>query len=158
MTDELKPSQNPTSGLVDVGGKSVTDRTAEARAEVRIGAEIFADLERSGWQVKKGSLREIAAIAGMMAAKRTPEWIPHCHPIPLHRCDLRIEGLGEDRIEIRCVCAAHARTGVEMEAMTGAAAAALTIYDLLKSRSHGIEIGPVALVTKTGGKSDFGSR
>jgi cyclic pyranopterin monophosphate synthase len=93
-----------------------------------------------------------------MAAKRTHELIPFCHPLGLERCDIAIEPVGEDRLVVRCTAAAHDRTGVEMEALTGAAIAALTIYDMCKSLSHGIAIEEARLELKTGGKSDFRHR
>jgi cyclic pyranopterin phosphate synthase len=96
-----------------------------------------------------------AIVAGTLAAKRTHELIPFCHPLAIERCDIAIEPAGDDALEIRCTVAAHDRTGVEMEALTGASVAALTVYDMCKSLSHGIVIEATRLLSKSGGKSDY---
>lgn len=98
---------------------------------------------------------DTAIVAGVMAAKRTCEMIPFCHPLPLDNCHVDIEARRDHSIIIRCTVSVHHRTGVEMEALTGASVAALTIYDMCKALSHDIQIASVRLVEKTGGKRDF---
>jgi len=98
---------------------------------------------------------DTAIVAGVMAAKKTHEIIPFCHPLPLERCTVDIATRPGGKIHITCSVAVHHKTGVEMEALMGATAAALTIYDMCKALSHDIEIGPVRLLKKTGGKRDF---
>lgn len=142
--------------MVDVGDKAVTTRTATARATVVFPAEILADVEVGAeLRTKKGPVFETAIIAGVMAAKRTHELIPFCHPIPLEDCQVRVEWGASGEIVIQCSVRATHKTGVEMEALTGASVAALTVYDMCKALSHGIRIGDVALVAKAGGKRDY---
>lgn len=142
--------------MVDVSDKAVTRREAVAEAIVSFPAEAWATLSENDFKTKKGTVTDVARIAGVMAAKRTAEWIPFCHTLPLERCKLEVEPLPDScRLRVRCSVATEAKTGVEMEALTGASAAALTLYDMTKSLSHGIVIEQVRLVTKTGGKSDF---
>lgn len=139
--------------MVDVGEKEPTRRHAIARAEVTIGAAAARAVREQ--KVAKGNVLEVARLAGIGAAKRTHELIPLCHPLPLDhvRIDARLVGR---RIEIEAEASAFARTGVEMEAMTAASVAALTVYDMLKAIDKGIEIGPIVLLEKSGGKSgDF---
>ncbi len=140
--------------MVDVGSKAVTTRTAVARAVV-----VFPPgaVERAAGQLttKKGPVIDTAIVAGVMAAKRTHELIPFCHPIPLDDCQIKIEWAGERELVIDCAVRATHKTGVEMEALTGASVAALTVYDMCKALTHGIEIREVALVEKTGGKRDY---
>ncbi|MBM4018148.1 MAG: cyclic pyranopterin monophosphate synthase MoaC [Planctomycetes bacterium] len=137
--------------MVDVGEKPVSRRTAAAEAYVAVGPAVAALIRKTG-AVAKGNVLETARLAGIMAAKQTPAIVPLCHPIPLDRVDVeaRLEG---DRVHIVATASAEARTGVEMEAMTAAAAAALTVYDMVKSAGKGAEIGPVRLLEKTGGRS-----
>lgn len=144
--------------MVDVGDKPVTRRRAIAQAEVRFPAAVFAELAagqfRSG---KKGAVIDTAIIAGTMAVKRTHELIPFCHPLPVDAITLRIDPEpAANRLQIRCEVAVSSRTGVEMEALTGASVAALTVYDMCKALSHDIVIDAVRLVAKRGGKSDMG--
>ena len=113
------------------------------------------ELARSGHRTKKGPVFDTAIVAGVMAAKRTHEIIPFCHPLALERCSVDIASQPGGTIRILCSVAVHHKTGVEMEALMGATAAALTIYDMCKALSHDIEIGPVKLIRKTGGKRDF---
>jgi cyclic pyranopterin monophosphate synthase len=145
-----------TPAMVDVTAKERSLRVATASARVRFPPEAFRSLAAAGFHTAKGPVFHTAIVAGTMAAKRTHELIPFCHPLGLERCDIAIEPVGEDRLVVRCTAAAHDRTGVEMEALTGAAIAALTIYDMCKSLSHGIAIEEARLELKTGGKSDFG--
>ena len=141
--------------MVDVTAKHETLRVATATASIVFPREVFAELLASGFQTRKGPVVATAIVAGTMAAKRTHELIPFCHPLGLERCDLAVEPAGDDRLEIRCTAAVHHRTGVEMEALTGAAVAALTVYDMCKSLSHEIVIRDARLVAKSGGRSDF---
>ena len=149
----LDEANRPT--MVDVGGKEVTHRSAVAEAHVSMPPNVAEALRESGHKTKKGPVFDTAIVAGVMAAKKTHELIPFCHPLPLDNCSIEIEDLGNGSIVIRCRVSVHHRTGVEMEALTGASVAALTIYDMCKALSHDIEIGQVRLIEKTGGKRDF---
>lgn len=149
--------ENNQPQMVDVGGKPITKRTATAQAVValpEVVMEAFADGELT---TKKGPVLQTAILAGVMAAKRTPDLIPLCHPLGLDDCKVSID-LDEknNRLIIECTASVQARTGVEMEALTGASIAALTVYDMCKALSHDIEIKEVRLISKTGGKSDYG--
>ncbi len=143
--------------MVDVGGKEVTHRTATAEARVLLPRRVMLELRRTGHRTKKGPIFDTAIIAGVLAAKRTPELIPFCHPIALENCAVQIEPAPRG-LRIRCTVSVHHRTGVEMEALTGAFAAALTIYDMCKALSHDIEISGVRLLAKAGGRRDFQRR
>ena len=134
--------------MVDVGGKAPSKRTASASAFVKLSKEVLAKLPEN----PKGDPLEVARIAGIQAAKRTGELIPLCHPLPLTHADVRIV-LRDDGAEIVASAATTAQTGVEMEAMTAAAVAALTVYDMCKALDKSIEITAVRLLEKTGGKS-----
>src|SRR6185312_7379840 len=112
-------------------------------------------LRASGHRTGKGPVFATAIIAGVMAAKRTHELIPFCHPLGIEDCQVEIEPRGATQLVVRCRVSVHHRTGVEMEALTGAAVAALTLYDMCKALSHDIEISSVRLIEKTGGKRDF---
>lgn len=141
--------------MVDVTAKRATLRVATAFARLRFPAEVLARLRASAFETAKGPVFATAIVAGTLAAKRTHELIPFCHPLGLERCDIEIEPAGADALEIRCTAAVHQRTGVEMEALTGAAVAALTVYDMCKSLSHDIVIEETRLLAKSGGKSDY---
>lgn len=141
--------------MVDVGAKEVTHRIAVAEARVRLPRAVSLALRKSGHRTKKGPVFDTAIVAGVMAAKRTHELIPFCHPLGLDNCKVEIEDERGGGILIRCEVSVHHRTGVEMEALTGASVAALTIYDMCKALSHDIEITGVRLVEKSGGKRDF---
>jgi cyclic pyranopterin phosphate synthase len=141
--------------MVDVGGKEVTHRVAVAEARVVLPANVAQALKDSGHRTKKGPVFDTAIIAGVMAAKRTHELIPFCHPLGLDNCAVEIEAEGDGTIVIRCRVSVHHKTGVEMEALTGASVAALTVYDMCKALSHDIRIEQIQLVEKTGGKQDF---
>jgi cyclic pyranopterin phosphate synthase len=141
--------------MVDVGSKTATSREASAEAIVKLPSSVARELSRSGHRTKKGPVFDTAIVAGVMAAKRTHEIIPFCHPLALERCSVDIASQPGGTIRILCNVAVHHKTGVEMEALMGATAAALTIYDMCKALSHDIEIGPVKLIRKTGGKRDF---
>jgi cyclic pyranopterin phosphate synthase len=141
--------------MVDVGDKSVTKRTATAQTRVRFPQAVAEALRSQQFNTSKGPVFQTAIIAGTMAAKRTHELIPFCHPLGIENCKLAIEMEGDDAI-VRCTVSVHHKTGVEMEALTGASIAALTIYDMCKALSHDIVIAETRLVEKRGGKSDIG--
>ncbi|MEO0997816.1 MAG: cyclic pyranopterin monophosphate synthase MoaC [Pseudomonadota bacterium] len=140
--------------MVDVGAKPVTGREALARSRIELPAAVLSALSGSEIQTKKGPVFATAIIAGVMAAKKTHELIPFCHPLGLEKCDIDIAIEGTEAV-VHCRCRVHARTGVEMEALTGASVAALTIYDMCKALSHDIVIGETRLIEKSGGKADF---
>jgi cyclic pyranopterin phosphate synthase len=145
----LDRAQRPR--MVAVGEKPVTARSAVAQARMRVPRTVALALQASGHRTKKGPVFDTAIIAGVMAAKRTHELIPFCHPLALEDCSIEIASV-RGGIVIRCRVAVHHRTGVEMEALTGATVAALTVYDMCKALSHDIEITSVRLVEKSGGK------
>ncbi|MDN5924070.1 MAG: cyclic pyranopterin monophosphate synthase MoaC [Xanthomonadales bacterium] len=140
--------------MVDIGAKQVTRREALAEVHVTFPLAVAETLRAADMHSKKGPIIETAIIAGVMAAKRTHELIPFCHPLAIERCDIDAQFIDERRLQIRCTVAITHKTGVEMEAMTGASVAALTVYDMCKALSHAIEIGPLRLRHKSGGKSD----
>ncbi|HWL14495.1 MAG TPA: cyclic pyranopterin monophosphate synthase MoaC [Opitutus sp.] len=142
--------------MVDVGQKPVTHRTAHAVAVVTLPADLAALLKDGEIHTKKGPIFHAAVLAGVMGAKRTSELIPLCHPLPLDDCQIEIKPDASHReVAIHCRVQTYAKTGVEMEALTGATIAALTLYDMGKAVSHGITIREVRLLEKTGGKSDY---
>jgi cyclic pyranopterin phosphate synthase len=140
--------------MVDVGGKPETAREAVASAAVRMSRATLALVERGVGARGKGDVLATARLAALMALKRTPEWIPLCHPVRVVGSDV---DLTADRalpgVRVRVTVRAFDRTGVEMEAMVGAAAAALTVYDMVKGAERGVEIRSVQLEEKRGGKS-----
>ena len=148
----LDAANRPT--MVDVGAKPATRREARAEAVVTLPANVARELKRSGHRTKKGPVFDTAIIAGVLAAKRTHELIPFCHPLPLSSVKIDVSTM-RGGLRVTCDVAVTHSTGVEMEALTGAAVAALTVYDMCKALSHEIEIGPVRLLAKTGGKRDF---
>jgi cyclic pyranopterin monophosphate synthase len=152
----IDAANRPT--MVDVGAKQATWREASAEAMVKLPPAVARELARAGHRTRKGPVFDTAIVAGVMAAKKTHEIVPFCHPLPLERCTVDITDRPGGRIRIRCSVAVHHKTGVEMEALVGATAAALTIYDMCKALSHDIEIGPVRLLSKSGGKRDFARR
>ena len=152
MLTHVGPSNRPT--MVDVGDKVVTTRIAHARAVVTFPQDVLGS-EGDPLQTKKGPVVDTAIVAGVLAAKQTHNLIPFCHPIPLEDCTIEVDWNEARELVIDCSVRATHKTGVEMEALTGAATAALTVYDMCKSLSHGIRIRDVRLVAKTGGKSDF---
>ena len=140
--------------MVDVGGKTVTHRTAVAEARVRFPAAVAEALRESGFETSKGPVFHTAIVAGVMAAKRTHELIPFCHPLGIENCRVEIDMNERDEAVVRCTASVHHKTGVEMEALTGASVAALTVYDMCKALSHEITIVEVRLLEKHGGKRD----
>jgi len=148
---ESKLSHYDESGkvsMVDVGAKAESERNATARAYIALNKAVLAALPQN----KKGNPLEVARIAGIMAAKRTSDLIPLCHPLPLTKVKVELTQ-DENGIEIVATASTVARTGVEMEAMTAACVAALTIYDMTKALDKSIEIREIHLLEKTGGKS-----
>jgi cyclic pyranopterin phosphate synthase len=143
--------------MVDVTGKASTHRKAVAEARVRMPDEVMIVLNRDNMQVAKGSVIHTAVLAGIMGAKKTSDLIPLCHPLALGKVEvnLLIEG---NCVVISCEASLEGKTGVEMEALTGASVAALTVYDMCKGLSHDIVIESVRLISKTGGKSDFSKK
>ncbi|MFO1394885.1 MAG: cyclic pyranopterin monophosphate synthase MoaC [Steroidobacteraceae bacterium] len=150
VDDEGRPA------MVDVSAKVPSRRSAVAEARVRFPSAVADALRESGFTTRKGPVFHTAIVAGVMAAKRTHELIPFCHPLGLEACDIEADMTDGDEAVIRCTVAVHHRTGVEMEALTGATVAALTVYDMCKALTHEIVIGPVRLLEKHGGKRDVG--
>jgi cyclic pyranopterin phosphate synthase len=142
--------------MVDVSGKPTTARTATAECGVRFPKDVAIQLHANGLRSAKGGIVDTAIIAGTMAVKRTHELIPFCHPLPIDGCRIVIAWTGDSALKIECTVRTTHRTGVEMEALTGATVAALTVYDMCKALSHRIVLGPAKLLGKRGGKRDFG--
>ena len=149
----LDADNNPS--MVDVGEKKITKRTARARAIVVLNDEILQYLDKGDIRTKKGAVFQTAIIAGVMAAKKTGDLIPLCHPLGLENCQIDIFLNEKREVVVDCTASLTAKTGVEMEALTGASIAALTIYDMCKAMSHDIVIKEIKLMEKTGGKRDF---
>ena len=150
----LDDARRPT--MVGVGAKSVTHRIAVAEARVALPAAVARALRASGHRSTKGPVYDTAIIAGVMAVKRTAEIIPFCHPLPIEHCSIDIARGAGNQLKIRCRVETHHKTGVEMEALTGASVAALTIYDMCKALSHDIRIMDVRLIHKAGGRRTVG--
>lgn len=149
----LDESGNPHQ--VNVGAKTPTLRTARAQCLVDLGPEVVAKLQGQEWNSPKGPVFQTAILAGIMGAKKTGELIPLCHPLGLDNCRIEIGIDEQNLVVISCTASIHAKTGVEMEALTGAGIAALTLYDMCKALSHDIVIKELKLMEKTGGKKDF---
>lgn len=149
----LDSAKRPT--MVDVGDKAVTQRRAVAEATVRFPIDIAERVREDGLRGPKGPIIDTAIIAGTLAVKRTHELIPFCHPLPVERCKFEIDFFNATDLVIRCEVGVTHKTGVEMEALTGASVAALTIYDMCKALSHAIVITDVRLIDKSGGKRDI---
>lgn len=141
--------------MVDVSTKAVTYRTATARANVFLADVVLEQLNDGALTTKKGSVFQTAIIAGIMAAKKTGDLIPLCHPLGMDNCKIDISINDSQEVVIDCTASISAKTGIEMEALVGASVAALTIYDMCKALSHDIIIKEVKLIEKTGGKHDF---
>ncbi len=152
MTEKLSHfDESGAARMVDVSAKPETERRALAYARVEMAAATLRRiLDRS---IEKGDVREVARIAGIQGAKRTPDLIPLCHPLPLTSVTIDFRDDGKTRLEILCEARVFARTGVEMEALTGAAVAALTVYDMVKAVDRAATIAEVKLLEKSGGKS-----
>jgi len=141
--------------MVNVEDKQPTQRMARARSIVVLGDEVMEQLEAEELHTKKGPVFQTAVIAGIMASKKTGELIPLCHPLGLDSCDVHIHVNEAREVVIDCSATINAKTGVEMEALTGATVAALTVYDMCKAFSHDILIKETRLMEKRGGKRDF---
>ncbi len=138
--------------MVDVGEKQVTERVCVARGEVRMAAETLQRI--ADGEIPKGDVLATARLAGIQACKRTDEWIPLAHPLPVDSVELELRpDLPAERVRIEARVRAHARTGVEMEALVAVAAAGLTIYDMCKAIDRGMTVEAIRLVSKSGGKS-----
>lgn len=137
--------------MVDVSDKQASKRRAVAETTVRMGNDTLARIKSGG--ILKGDVLAVAQVAGIMAAKKTYEWIPMCHPIPITGIDILFDDNGTDELYIRASVRTTGQTGVEMEALTAVSAAALTVYDMCKEADKEMEIGPTRLLLKTGGKS-----
>ncbi|WP_212001672.1 cyclic pyranopterin monophosphate synthase MoaC [Chitinophaga sp. HK235] len=140
--------------MVDVSGKGVTYRVAVAESRVFLPALVREQFKDHDIQTRKGAVFQTAIIAGIMAAKKTPDLIPLCHSLLLDGCDVQIQ-LEDEEAVIRCTVKTTGKTGVEMEALTGASVAALTIYDMCKAFTHDMVIRETRLISKTGGKQDY---
>ena len=149
LDEKLQPS------MVDVGEKGISQRTAVAQTIVILPAEVVQKFADGDIQTKKGAVFQTAIIAGIMAAKKTGELIPLCHPLGLENCSINIEFHKENELHILCTASITAKTGVEMEALVGSSIAALTVYDMCKALSHDIVIKETKLLKKTGGRNDF---
>ena len=151
-------THNGTPHMVDVSAKKITHRSATARSTIRLPPNVLLELKRSnGVQLMgpKGPIVTTAVIAGILGAKQTSALVPLCHPLPLEDCQVRLEVVEPDAIEVECQVRVTHTTGVEMEALTGSSIAALCVYDMCKALSHDIVIESTRLVEKTGGKRDF---
>ncbi|HRH51057.1 MAG TPA: cyclic pyranopterin monophosphate synthase MoaC [Panacibacter sp.] len=155
MSDFTHIDNNGKVTMVDVGEKQVTHRVAVARSIVLLPGEVLAKLTDGDIQTKKGSVFQTAIIAGIMAAKKTGDLIPLCHPLGLENCAIDIHLNEVKELVIDCTVSITAKTGIEMEALVGASIAALTVYDMCKALSHDIVIKETKLMQKTGGKNDF---
>ncbi len=158
MLSHLDENNRPR--MVDVGEKAITRRTAHAQALVHLPAALAELIVNNEIVGKKGPIFQTASLAGVMAAKRTSELIPLCHPLPLEDCQIELTARdraadGSAEVEVDCCVAVTAKTGAEMEALTGASIAALTLYDMGKAVTKNITISETKLITKTGGKSDY---
>jgi cyclic pyranopterin phosphate synthase len=149
----VNAANQPT--MVDVGAKAPTRRVARAHCRVVLGQELLSRVQAGEMPSHKGPVIHTAILAGIMGAKKTADLIPLCHPLGLDDCSITIEPDGPDALRVVCTAVVTGRTGVEMEALTGATVAALTIYDMCKAFSHDISIESVQLIEKTGGKKDF---
>ncbi|MGC6427756.1 MAG: cyclic pyranopterin monophosphate synthase MoaC [Akkermansiaceae bacterium] len=141
--------------MVDVSEKATTARTAVATCLVTLGEELIGQMEHGELQNKKGPVIHTAILAGIMGTKKTAELIPLCHPLPLDASNITIVPHDSQTLLVTCTARTTGKTGVEMEALTGASTAALTIYDMCKSANPAIVISDLKLKAKTGGKSDF---
>ena len=149
ITDKNQPK------MVNVGDKKRTRRKAIAKAEMFLGKEIISRFEDNELNTKKGPVFQTAIIAGVQAVKKTSDLIPMCHPLAINGIDIDINVVNHESIEILCSVEIDGKTGVEMEALTGASVAALTIYDMCKAISQSMTIKEVKLLEKTGGKSHY---
>lgn len=143
--------------MVDVAGKAITARSASAVAELRFPPAVADALRAQGMRSAKGAVVDTAIVAGTQAVKNTAQLIPFCHPLAIEGCAFEIDWRGGDVLRIVCTVRITGKTGVEMEALTGASVAALTVYDMCKALSHDIVIAEVRLLAKRGGKRTVGA-
>ena len=155
MNDFSHIDKNGKAVMVDVTEKKISKRTATARSIVLLPKEVLDKFINNDIQTKKGAVLQTAIIAGIMAAKKTGDLIPLCHPLGLDNCDINIILNKKNELVIDCVTSIEAKTGIEMEALVGASIAALTVYDMCKGLSHDIIIKETRLIKKTGGKKNF---
>lgn len=155
MTNFTHIDSQGNPSMVDVGDKVATKRVAIAQSIVVLDASILEKLVNDEIHTKKGPVFQTAIIAGVMAAKKTGDLIPLCHPLGLENCQITISINENHEVVVRCLASLTGKTGIEMEALVGASIAALTIYDMCKAFSHNIIIKETRLIEKTGGKSDF---
>ena len=148
-------TKNGEPTMVDVSNKGISHRLAVARSIVIMAPEILEQFKKDEIHTKKGPVFQTAIVAGIMASKKTSEIIPLCHFLTLDKCEISIDLNDKKEVEIICRVKTSGKTGVEMEALTGASVAALTIYDMCKGFSHHILIKETRLIEKTGGKNDF---
>lgn len=141
--------------MVDVGHKQSTSRMAKARAVVYLPDEVMQHFNGNDVETKKGGVFQTAILAGIMGAKKTSDLIPLCHPLALDNCAVDIQVKNKNELIITTEASIESKTGVEMEALTAASVAALTVYDMCKAMSHDIVIKEIKLLSKSGGKSDF---
>ncbi|WP_185217126.1 cyclic pyranopterin monophosphate synthase MoaC [Sphingobacterium mizutaii] len=154
MTNFSHINKNQQPSIVNVMDKKISQRRATAKASIELPPLVMQKLTEENFNTAKGSIIHTAIIAGIMAAKKTGELIPLCHPIGLENCEVEIKFNG-NFLDIYAIAEVEAKTGVEMEAMTAVSIAALTIYDMCKALSHDIIIREIKLIEKTGGKNDF---
>lgn len=148
----IDAQNNPA--MVDVSAKVATYREAKAQAVIQLTKEILAQMNAGEIHSKKGPVFQTAIIAGTMAVKQTSQLIPLCHPLAIEKCAFDLQVTGEN-VVITCTVKVSGKTGVEMEALTGASVAALTVYDMCKALSHDLVIKETKLLMKTGGKNDY---
>jgi len=148
-------NENSSPQMVDVGHKEGTERIALARTVIELPEKVANELDCVGMRSSKGSIFDVAAIAGTQAAKKTADLIPLCHLIPLDSVKIKLSREGERKIFVECRVKATHKTGVEMEALVGCSVAALTVYDMCKAISHEIVLGETKLIEKTGGKGNY---
>lgn len=155
MSDFTHINKKNQPKMVNVGDKSITKRKATAVSKMYLGKEVISHFQNDELTTKKGPVFQTAIVAGIQAVKKTSELIPMCHPLLINGVDIDINVLDDAHIEILCTVSIEGKTGVEMEALTGASATALTIYDMCKSISQEMIIKETKLLVKTGGKSDI---
>ena len=155
MSDFSHINKEGNPKMVDVSGKNVTKRKATAKATMFLGKEVVSHFNDNELVTKKGPVFQTAIIAGIQAVKKTSEIIPMCHPLLINGVDIDIQIVDDEKVEVFCTVKIEGKTGVEMEALTGASAACLTIYDMCKSISQEMVIQEIKLIEKTGGKSDI---
>lgn len=158
MADFSHINKDNQPKMVNVSDKAITKRTATAATRMFLGVEIISHFNKDELTTKKGPVFQTAIIAGIQAVKKTADLIPMCHPLLINGVDITINVVDSEYIEIRCTVSITGKTGVEMEALTGASITALTVYDMCKSISQKMRIESTRLLKKTGGKSDLNFR